>query len=111
MRESYYLRGNIMKAISILVGCAAVVVISTAAQADDFFDACMGGASPATDMGKICTCISGKVPGSMRPDVVEALRRSNQAMSDTSRPIDPSTLPPNLMRGLQAFVSAQADCM
>jgi len=32
-------------------------------------------------------------------------------MSDTSKPIDPSTLPPNLMRGLQATVVAQADCM
>jgi hypothetical protein len=32
-------------------------------------------------------------------------------MTDTSKSIDPSTLPPNLMKGLQASVVAQADCM
>jgi hypothetical protein len=104
-----------MKAVSVVLWSAtvglALVAFSAAAQADDFMDACLGGTSPGTDMSRICACVSGKVTGASRADVVEALRRSNQAMADTSKPIDPSTLPPNLMRGLQTFVSAQADCM
>jgi len=71
----------------------------------------MLGASPGTDMAKTCACMSTKVPNDVRADATEALRRTYQAMSDTSKPIDPSTLPPNLMRGLQATVLAQADCM
>jgi hypothetical protein len=104
-----------MKAISILLRCAAVggaiLAFATAAQADEFMDACMLGNSPATDMPKTCACMSTKITGEARADAAEALRRSYKAMSDTSKGIDPSTLPPNLMRGLQAAVLAQADCM
>jgi hypothetical protein len=32
-------------------------------------------------------------------------------MQDTGTLLDPTQLPPNLMRGLQATVLAQADCM
>ena len=104
-----------MKAISIFLRCAAVggaiLAFATAAQADEFMDACMLGNSPATDMPKTCACMSTKIAESARADAAEALRRSYKAMSDTSTPIDPSTLPPNLMRGLQAAVLAQADCL
>jgi hypothetical protein len=104
-----------MKAISIVLRCAtvcaAVIGFGSAAHADDFYDACMLGNSPATDMPKTCACMSTKIAESARADAAEALRRSYKAMSDTSRPIDPSTLPPNLMRGLQAAVLAQADCL
>ena len=103
-----------MKANIASLSCAAVAaalaIFSTDARADDFVAACMLGQSPGTDMGRICTCMSGKVAADIRPDAIEALRRSYQSMSDTSKPIDPSTLPPNLMRGLQAVVLAQADC-
>jgi hypothetical protein len=104
-----------MKAISVIQRCAtmsaALVAFASVAEADDFMDACMGGGSSGIDMAKTCTCISGKLAGGNRADVIEALRRSNQAMTDTSKPIDPSTLPPNLMRGLQTFVLAQGDCL
>jgi len=103
-----------MSAISIVLRSAvsiAVLAVATAAHADAFTDACMLGASPGTDMAKTCACMSTKVPNDVRADATEALRRTYQAMSDTSKPIDPSTLPPNLMRGLQATVLAQADCM
>jgi len=103
-----------MSAISIVLRSAvsiAVLAVATAAHADAFTDACMLGASPGTDMAKTCDCMSTKVPNDVRADATEALRRTYQAMSDTSKPIDPSTLPPNLMRGLQATVLAQADCM
>lgn len=71
----------------------------------------MLGASAGTDMAQTCACMSNKIPADQRADAAEALRRSWQAMADTSKPIDPSTLPPHLMRGLQAAVLAQADCM
>jgi len=103
-----------MSAISIVLRSAvsiAVLAVATAAHADAFTDACMLGASPGTDMAKTCACMSTKVPNDVRADATEALRRTYQAMSDTSKPIDPSTLPPDLMRGLQATVLAQADCM
>ncbi len=62
-------------------------------------------------MPKTCACMSTKIANDIRADATEALRRAYQAMSDTSKSIDPSTLPLNLMRGLQATVLAQADCM
>jgi hypothetical protein len=104
-----------MKTNSIALWSASVSVallaFAGAAHADEFIDACMLGSSPATDMPKTCACMSTKVTGPIRADATEALRRTYQAMIDTSKPIDPSTLPPNLMRGLQATVLAQADCM
>ena len=90
---------------------AALLAISAPAHADDFTDACMLGSDPATDMPKTCACMSTKIPGDVRSDATEALRRSYKAMSDTGSLLDPSTLPPNLMRGLQAVVVAQADCL
>lgn len=105
-----------MKAISIVLQCTTICVAlvgfgMTAHAADEFTDACMLGSSPGTDMGKTCACMAGKVPADLRADAAEALRRSYRAMSDTAQPLDPSTLPPNLLKGLQAAVLAQADCM
>jgi hypothetical protein len=90
---------------------AALLVLSTTAWADEFTDACMLGNDPATDMPKTCACMSTKIPGDVRADAIEALRRSYKSMSDTGTLLDPTQLPPNLMRGLQATVLAQADCM
>ena len=81
------------------------------ARADDFIDACIQSAPSGGDMAKTCACMSTKIPADVRADAAEALRRSAKVMTDTSRSIDPSTLPPNLMKGLQATVVAQADCM
>src|SRR5215212_9851795 len=99
-----------MMTISVVLRCVgvsiAMLAFATAAHADAFTDACMLGASPGTDMPKTCACMSTKLPNDIRADATEALRRAYQAMSDTSKSIDPSTLPPNLMRGLQATVLA-----
>ena len=104
-----------MKAISIFLRCAAVggaiLAFATAAQADEFMDACMLGNSPATDMPKTCACMSTKIPGNVRADAIAALKQSYKSMQDTGTLLDPTQLPPNLMRGLQATVLAQADCM
>jgi hypothetical protein len=105
-----------MKAVSIVLHSlavgAALLVSVTAAQADDFIDACVlssGGGGDA--QVKTCACMSAKIPANVRADAAEALRRSWKVINDTSKPIDPSTLPLNLMNGLQAAVLAQADCM
>ena len=105
-----------MKAITVVLqGTAfavALVSLATYAQAgDEFVDACMLGSVPGTDMAKTCACMSTKIPSDVRADAAEALRRSWKEMSNTSKSMDPSNLPPNLMRGLQASVLAQADCM
>jgi len=90
---------------------AALLGLSTAAWADDFIDACMLGSDPATDMPKTCACMSTKIPGNVRADAIAALKQSYKTMQDTGTLLDPTQLPPNLMRGLQAVVLAQADCM
>ena len=90
---------------------AALLALSTGARADDFTDACMLGSDPATDMPKTCACMSTKIPGDVRADAIAALKQSYKSMQDTGTLLDPTQLPPNLMRGLQATVLAQADCM
>ena len=105
-----------MKIVSIVLRGAAVsaalLAFSATAHADDFTDACMLGSGPGTDMAKTCACMSTKIPADVRADATEALRRSYKAMSDSANKLlDPSTLPPNVMKGLQATVLAQADCM
>lgn len=62
-------------------------------------------------MPKTRACMLTKIPVDVRADATEALRRSYKTMSDTGTLLDPTQLPPNLMRGLQATVLAQADCM
>ena len=90
---------------------AALLAMSTAAWADDFTEACMLGSDPATDMPKTCACMSTKVPSDVRADAIAALKQTYKSMQDTGTLLDPTQLPPNLMRGLQATVLAQADCM
>ena len=93
------------------IAIAAFLALVPQANADEFTDACMLGASPGTDMAATCACMSTKIAPEIRADETEALRRAWQAMTNTAKSIDPSTLPPNLMKGLQAAVLAQADCM
>ena len=90
---------------------ATLLVLATTARADEFMDACMAGANSGTDMTQTCTCISAKIPAASRADAAAALRRSTKSMQDNATPLDPSQLPPNQMRGLQAYVLAQADCL
>jgi hypothetical protein len=85
--------------------------VATSVRADDFMDACVASDSGGTDMTKTCTCISAKLPAASRANATAALRRMTQSMQESATPIDPSSLPQNLMQGLQAYVLAQADCL
>ena len=104
-----------MKARSTVLRCAmvgaALLAVSSAARADEFIDACKAGSDGGTDMTRTCNCISARMPAASRADAAAALRRSTQSMQDNATPLDPSSLPPNLMRGLQAYVLAQTECM
>lgn len=90
---------------------AALVALASTAHADDFIDACKAGNREGTDMTQTCNCISGKLPAASRADATAALRQMTKSMNDNQMALDPTSLPPNLMRGLQAYVLAQADCM
>ena len=64
-----------------------------------------------TGTEKSCQCMQGKIPPELMPAAVAAMQKSNAAMSQGGNPLDPSTLPPDQMRGLQQVVLAQAACM
>ena len=103
-----------MRVLSIICATAVAATLlsaGTPARADAFTDACMLGSSPGTDMVQTCACMSTKIPADVRADATEALRRSWEHFQKTSTALDPSVLPPNLMRGLQAAVLAQSYCM
>ena len=90
---------------------AALLALATSARADDFMDACVSGANGGTGMTQTCNCIAGKIPAGQRADAAAALVRSNRSMQEGGKPLDPSSLTPNQMRGLQAYVLAQSECM
>ncbi len=103
-----------MKAISAVLRCAvvsaALVTLTVPAFADAFMDACMMDTGSGIDMTKTCACLSKNTPAESRADATLAMRVTNQASIDR-KPIDPSNQPPNVMRGMQAVVLAQAQCM
>ena len=73
---------------------------------NDFMSTCQVTASQQT-----CACMQRQIPADKIPAAVSAMRKSNAAMSEGGNPLDPSTLPPAEMQGLQQVVLAQAACM
>jgi len=55
--------------------------------------------------------MQGQIPADKMAAAVAAMRKSNASMAEGGKPLDPSTLPPAEMQGLQAVVLAQAACM
>jgi hypothetical protein len=100
-----------MKAICAIILSTAFVLSATTVRADDFMDACMMNSGRNPDMPKTCNCMSANLGNANRADAAAALRKSNESIAQGGTPLDPSTLPPNLQRGLQAVVLAQAQCM
>ena len=72
----------------------------------DFMSTCRVTASEKT-----CVCMQGQIPADKMSAAIAAMRKSNAAMSEGGNPLDPSTLPPAEMQGLQQVVLAQAACM
>ena len=74
--------------------------------AQDFMAVCR-----TTGSEKTCQCMQTQIPAELMPAAVAAMQKSNAAMSQGGTPLDPSTLPPDQMKGLQQVVLAQANCM
>jgi hypothetical protein len=72
----------------------------------DFMSVCR-----TTGSEKTCLCMQGQIPADKMAAAIAAMRKSNAAMSEGGTPLDPSTLPPAEMQGLQQVVLAQAACM
>ncbi len=100
-----------MKAICAGLLSGSLLLSAPSVRADDFMDACMMNSGATPDMAGICSCMSTKVTGPIRADAAAALRKSNQSQAEGGMPLDPSGLPANLQKGLQAVVLAQAQCM
>jgi hypothetical protein len=95
--------------VSIIAAGAAVLMLGTssASQAQsDFMSVCR-----TTGTEKSCLCMQGQIPADKMPGAVAAMRKSNASMAEGGTPLDPSSLPPAEMQGLQAVVLAQAACM
>jgi hypothetical protein len=88
----------------------ALLLAATTGWADEFMDACMMNSGGNPEMPKICSCMSANVGQADRAEAAAALRRSNQSVAGGGAPLDPSTLPANLQKGMQAIVLAQAQC-
>lgn len=87
----------------------ALLVLGAAEESraqSDFMSVCR-----VTSTEKTCVCMQGQIPGDKMPSAIAAMRKSNAAMNEGGTPLDPSTLPPAEMQGLQAVVLAQAACM
>jgi hypothetical protein len=90
-----------------LVVAVLAAGLSGAARADDeFMKECL-----VTGTQKMCECISSKMPVDKRTAAIAGMRKSNAATQPGGNLLDPSTLSPEQMQGLDAVVIAQASCM
>ncbi len=83
--------------------------LSFAAMADDFIKECKIG-NPGADSDKICNCMNGKITGADRPDVIEAMSKTNTAMAKGAQ-ADPNTMTPKVMKGIETAITVQMQCM
>ena len=96
-----------MRVLSFLVAGAVAASLPGSVQAQDaFMKECM-----VTGSQKMCECMSGKVPADKRAAAVDGMRKSNAATQPGGNLLDPSTLTPEQMQGLDSVVIAQASCM
>ena len=88
---------------------ALTVGLASVAMADDFIKECkIGNPGPTAD--KVCSCMSDKVKGSDRADVIEAMNKTNTAMAKGTA-ADPATMTPKVMKGIETVMTVQVQCM
>jgi hypothetical protein len=103
-----------MSLLSRSVRTIAIAVVSTigfslAAAADDFVKECkIGNPGPTAD--KVCDCMSDKVKGSDRADAIDAMAKTNVAVSKGTT-ADASIMTPKYVKSLEVLMTAQAGCM
>ncbi|WP_422034699.1 hypothetical protein [Reyranella sp.] len=93
---------------------AAVVLalsagLTVTAAADDFMAQCKTG-TPVPDADKICKCMSEKITGADRADVIGAMTTTNAVMAKGGTPSSPE-MTPKVMKGLETAMTVQAQCM
>jgi hypothetical protein len=88
---------------------AMTLSLSFAAAADDFVKECKIG-NPGADSDKACNCMSDKITGAGRADAIEAMNKTNTAMTKGAA-ADPNTMTPKVMKSMEAIMTAQAACM
>ena len=54
--------------------------------------------------------MSDKVTGVARPDAIEAMNKTNIAMTKGTA-VDPATMTPKVMKGLETVMTSQVACM
>ena len=90
-----------------VAGLAVLVLgLPAVAQTDEFMKECMVTASQ-----KMCECIAARIPADQRANAIVGLRKSNASVAVSGSLLDPASLSPNEMQGLNAVVAAQAYCM
>lgn len=100
------LRKNLAVAGAVFV---AGLSLSFAASADDFMKECQAG-TPGPDSAKICKCMSDKVPGAERSGAIEAMTKTNAALAKGAQ-VDPSSMTPKVMKGVETVMKVQLECM
>ena len=96
----------------LLVAGIAVAFASTfslAASANDFMKQCQAG-TPGPDSAKICKCMSDKITGQERAGAIEAMTKTNAALAKGAQ-ADPSTMTPQVMKGMETVMTVQVQCM
>lgn len=97
---------RMMVLVLALVTALVSVGLPAAAQSDAFMKECMVTASE-----KMCSCMSARIPADQRANAIVGLRKSNASVAVSGNLLDPATLSPAEMQGLNAVVAAQAYCM
>ena len=89
---------------------AAAVLLGLAAPAfaDDFVALCKE-AEQDPEAERLCACAADKLTPTERSAAIAAMRAVADALAK-GKPIDPSTLPPDLSSGLSAVKAAEATC-
>lgn len=99
--------GTGFRAIAVAIALSAGFIATAAG--DDFMAQCKIG-TPGPDSEKICTCMSSKITGADRGDVVQAMTTTNAVMAKGGTPASPE-MTPKVMKSLETAMNLQAQCM
>lgn len=91
------------------VALALSAGIAFTASADDFMAQCKTG-TPVPEADKICKCMSDKVTGADRADVIDAMTKTNAAMAKGTAAAA-ADMTPKVMKGIETAMTVQAQCM
>jgi hypothetical protein len=78
--------------------------------ADDFVKECKISVMDPKSADKVCGCMDGKITGADRASVIEAMKKTNAALT-TGGKVDPATMTPQVMKGTETAMTVQAQCM